>query len=105
MSVAIGGIVVWELFLTGGGRSSTFTSGYLSCNRTGESPDGSAGRTEHDYVVGGYAVFPHKEGPETVDHCGTGGSTELLCNGGPGRQAALVRSRRSEGQYPRPRRG
>jgi hypothetical protein len=76
--------VVRKLFRTGGGRSSTFTSRYWSCVRTGEAPDGSAGRTEQDYVVGGYAVFPHKEGLETVDHCGTGGSTEVLCSGGPG---------------------
>ena len=105
MPVAIGGIVVREIFLAGGGRSSTFKSWYWSCNRTGEAPDGSAGRTEHDYVVGGYALFPHKEGPEAVDHCGTRGSTELLCSGGPGGHATLARSRRSEGNTPRPRRG
>ena len=60
MPVAIGDVVVRELFLAGGGRSSTATLGYGSCSRPGEAPAGSAGRTEKDYVVGGYAVFPHK---------------------------------------------
>ncbi len=65
--MAIGVIVVRELSQAGGGKSSTFTSGYWSCSRFGEAPNGSARRTEQDYVVGGYAIFTHKEGPETVD--------------------------------------
>ncbi len=65
--MAIGGIVVRELFQAGGGISSTYTSWYLRCIRSGEAPDGLAGRTGHDYEVGGYALFPHKKDPKTVD--------------------------------------
>ncbi len=46
VTVAIGNIVVHELFQAGGGRSSTFTSGFWSSSRSGEAPDGSAGLTE-----------------------------------------------------------
>ncbi len=49
-----------------------------------------------------------KEHPQGKVHGldgGTGGSTELLCSGGPRGQEALARHGRSEGNTPRPRRG
>jgi hypothetical protein len=66
-------------------------------------PAGLAGCAEHDYAYGVYDEdFPTRQGP--VPDYGAGDSTELLCSGGPWGRAAPFRSRRSEGDTPRPRR-
>ncbi len=95
-----GGIVVRELFPTGGGRSSTATRGYESCSRTGAQGNGRfGGAHEHDYEVGyRQKICPHGKSSDPL--LWYGGPTELLRSGGPWGQAVLYRSRRSKGDTP-----
>ena len=81
--------MVRELFLAGGNRSSTATSGYGSCNHTGaKTPAGSAGHTEH----GGRGLrggLPHMA--RSSDRLWLKGSpVELPSIGGSKGQAAAI---------------
>ena len=100
-----GGIAVRELFPAGGGKSSIPTGGYKSYSRTGAHGAGRfGGAHEHDYVVGFWQkVCPYGKSNDLL--LWYGGPTELLRSGGPWGQAVPYRSRRSEGDTPRPRCG
>jgi hypothetical protein len=85
--VAIGGIVVRELFQAGGGKSVPLRQGTGAA--TAPERHRTARRGSPNMFRGGEWQKEHPQGrSRDGGPGGTGGSTELLCSGGPRGQAA-----------------